>query len=156
MSPAARRRTQCQPTSSRKKKDSEERCRLGLNPSSSSSTTASADAVPCPPLGRRATLSFSATTLAVALCVAVAAPSPSTAFENDRDMLDDHTPESAFIFATIRAHKVVIFSKSYCPYCRAVKKIFAEEYPEEKPYVVELDGREDMTRIQDTLQHLYG
>jgi glutaredoxin len=23
-----------------------------------------------------------------------------------------------------------VFSKSYCPYCRAVKKIFAEEYPE--------------------------
>jgi|AntAceMinimDraft_12_1070368.scaffolds.fasta_scaffold39926_1 glutaredoxin 3 len=79
-------------------------------------------------LGRRTTLSAA---FALALFLA-AAPSPpgAAAFENDRDMLEDHTPETAFIFATIRAHTVVIFSKSYCPYCRAVKKIFAEEYPE--------------------------
>ena len=109
---------------------------------------------------RRAALSLSTSAaVAVALVSMLAAgvsPPPVAAFENDRDMLDEHTPESAFIFATIRAHRVVIFSKSYCPYCRAVKKIFAEEYPEETPFVVELDEREDMGRMQDAMQRLYG
>ena len=50
----------------------------------------------------------------------------------------------------------MIFSKSYCPYCRGVKKLLAESYPGVTPYVVELDGREDMGRIQDALQRLYG
>lgn len=105
--------------------------------------------------GRRATLSLSAALAAFALCVA-ASPAPALAFENDRDMLEDHTPESAFIFSTIRAHPVVIFSKTYCPYCRAVKKIFAEEYPQVTPFVVELDEREDGGRVQDAMQRLYG
>ena len=38
----------------------------------------------------------------------VALPLPAArAFENDRDMLEDHTPETAFIFSTIRKAPVV-------------------------------------------------
>ena len=53
-------------------------------------------------------------------------------------------------------HAVVIFSKSYCPYCRGVKKLFADNYPEVTPYVIEMDGREDMGRLQDSMMKLYG
>jgi protein-disulfide isomerase len=37
----------------------------------------------------------------------------------------------------IADNKVVIFSKSYCPYCKRVKGLFASEFSEEKPVVFE-------------------
>ncbi|MBA0553746.1 hypothetical protein Gohar_006649, partial [Gossypium harknessii] len=47
--------------------------------------------------------------------------------------------EAAFVKKTISAHKIVIFSKSYCPYCRKAKSVFKEL--KEVPFVVELDER---------------
>nr|KJB71000.1 hypothetical protein B456_011G099900 [Gossypium raimondii] len=46
---------------------------------------------------------------------------------------------SAFVQNAIFSNKIVMFSKSYCPYCMRAKRIFAEL--NEKPYVVELDLR---------------
>jgi len=37
----------------------------------------------------------------------------------------------------ISDNKVVIFSKSWCPYCKRVKSLFANAYPTEKPVVLE-------------------
>ncbi|XP_031375280.1 glutaredoxin-C4 [Punica granatum] len=51
-----------------------------------------------------------------------------------------------FVKKTISSHKIVIFSKSYCPYCRRAKAVFKEL--NQKPFVVELDQREDGSIIQ--------
>ncbi|EOX90939.1 hypothetical protein QUC31_002855 [Theobroma cacao] len=61
---------------------------------------------------------------------------------------------SAFVQNTIFSHKIVIFSKSYCPYCFRAKRIFSEL--SEKPYVVELDLRDDGGKIQYVLLDLVG
>ncbi|KAL5199831.1 hypothetical protein ABZP36_021034 [Zizania latifolia] len=49
--------------------------------------------------------------------------------------------KSAFVKSTVKAHDVVIFSKSYCPYCKRAKAVFKELELKKEPYVVELDQR---------------
>ncbi|KAK8556839.1 hypothetical protein V6N13_064838 [Hibiscus sabdariffa] len=61
---------------------------------------------------------------------------------------------SAFVQNAIFSNKIVIFSKSYCPYCLRAKRIFSEL--NEKPYVVELDLRDDGAKIQYVLLDLVG
>ncbi|CAM6103197.1 unnamed protein product [Calypogeia fissa] len=63
----------------------------------------------------------------------------------------DSTPLS-FAKKTIASNSIVIFSKSYCPYCKRAKYVFKEL--EETPFVVELDQREDGAQIQDALYEL--
>ncbi|CAL5041581.1 unnamed protein product [Urochloa decumbens] len=73
------------------------------------------------------------------------------------------TPKS-FVKSTVSAHDVVIFSKSYCPYCRRAKAVFKELQLKKEPYVVELDQRafcsgyyaEDGSEIQDALLDIVG
>ncbi|XP_071699708.1 glutaredoxin-C4 [Rutidosis leptorrhynchoides] len=59
-----------------------------------------------------------------------------------------------FVKKTISSHSIVIFSKSYCPYCKRAKGVFKEL--NKKPYVVELDEREDGWKIQDALSEIVG
>ncbi|MBA0570100.1 hypothetical protein Golob_003786 [Gossypium lobatum] len=61
---------------------------------------------------------------------------------------------SAFVQNAIFSNKIVMFSKSYCPYCMRAKRIFAEL--NEKPYVVELDLRDDGAEIQYVILDLVG
>ncbi|KAE8674014.1 S-adenosyl-L-methionine-dependent methyltransferases superfamily protein [Hibiscus syriacus] len=61
---------------------------------------------------------------------------------------------SAFVQNAIFSYKIVMFSKSYCPYCLRAKRIFSEL--NEKPYVVELDLRDDGAKIQHVLLDLVG
>mmetsp|Transcript_7014 Transcript_7014/g.9731 ORF Transcript_7014/g.9731 Transcript_7014/m.9731 type:complete len:129 (-) Transcript_7014:107-493(-) len=49
----------------------------------------------------------------------------------------------------VKAHPVVVFSKSYCPYCRRAKKALVGIGVH--PVVVELDLREDGAEVQKTL-----
>ncbi|XP_067893819.1 glutaredoxin 2 isoform X2 [Heterodontus francisci] len=49
---------------------------------------------------------------------------------------------------------VVIFSKTYCPYCMKTKSIFEEIGANFK--VIELDQRKDGNYIQNTLEELTG
>ncbi|KAK3134270.1 hypothetical protein QOZ80_6AG0547070 [Eleusine coracana subsp. coracana] len=65
------------------------------------------------------------------------------------------SPKS-FVKSTVRAHDVVIFSKSYCPYCRRAKAVFKELELKKEPYIVELDQREDGGEIQDVLLDIVG
>ncbi|KAF8661421.1 hypothetical protein AX16_001339 [Volvariella volvacea WC 439] len=51
----------------------------------------------------------------------------------------------------IANNTVAIFSKSYCPYCKATKKLFAEEFPDLTPNIIELDLRADGDAIQQYL-----
>ncbi|OAY46448.1 glutaredoxin-C4 [Manihot esculenta] len=62
--------------------------------------------------------------------------------------------QAAFVKKTITSHKIVIFSKSYCPYCRRAKAVFEEL--NEVPHVVELDQRDDGPTIQDALSKMFG
>ncbi|XP_058224858.1 glutaredoxin-C4 [Rhododendron vialii] len=61
---------------------------------------------------------------------------------------------AAFVKKTISSHSIVIFSKSYCPYCRKAKAVFKEL--NQAPYVVELDERDDGWNIQDALSEIVG
>ncbi|XP_015898903.1 glutaredoxin-C4 [Ziziphus jujuba] len=63
-------------------------------------------------------------------------------------------PEAAFIKKTISSHKIVIFSKSYCPYCRRAKAVFKEL--KQVPHVIELDERDDGSDIQDAMAEIIG
>ncbi|KAL9464572.1 hypothetical protein AB3S75_002224 [Citrus x aurantiifolia] len=65
----------------------------------------------------------------------------------------DHSV-SAFVQNSIFSNKIVIFSKSYCPYCLRAKHIFADL--NEQPFVVELDLRDDGAQIQYILLDLVG
>jgi len=55
---------------------------------------------------------------------------------------------------TIENNKVVIFSKSYCPYCTKVKALFKSlSVP---VTVLELDERDDGAGIQDAILKQFG
>ncbi|KAG6540929.1 hypothetical protein Mapa_017723 [Marchantia paleacea] len=64
------------------------------------------------------------------------------------------SPSLTFVKKTIAAHPIVIFSKSYCPYCKRAKSVFKQL--DVTPYVVELDLREDGGSIQAALSELVG
>eukprot|EP00262_Sarcandra_glabra_P016759 TRINITY_DN5563_c0_g1_i1.p1 TRINITY_DN5563_c0_g1~~TRINITY_DN5563_c0_g1_i1.p1 ORF type:complete len:130 (-),score=22.18 TRINITY_DN5563_c0_g1_i1:281-670(-) len=64
------------------------------------------------------------------------------------------SPEEAFVKKTVSSHNIVIFSKSYCPYCRRAKSVFKEL--KKAPHVIELDQREDGGAIQDALSVIVG
>ncbi|KAB5514708.1 hypothetical protein DKX38_028614 [Salix brachista] len=79
------------------------------------------------------------------------------------------SPEATFVKKTISSHKIVIFSKSYCPYCKKAKGVFKEL--NQTPHVVELDQRimtrelkkmvgpvfaEDGQNIQDAMSEIAG
>ncbi|GMN55230.1 hypothetical protein TIFTF001_024350 [Ficus carica] len=61
---------------------------------------------------------------------------------------------SAFVKKTVSSHNIVIFSKSYCPYCRRAKAVFKEL--KQVPHVIELDQRDDGRDIQDALGEIVG
>ncbi|CAH2984132.1 unnamed protein product [Chilo suppressalis] len=59
-----------------------------------------------------------------------------------------------FIKAAITQDKVVIFSKSYCPYCKLAKDVFNKV---KQPFkVFELDQQDDGDTIQDNLAQITG
>ncbi|GAB4838311.1 Glutaredoxin-C4 [Ancistrocladus abbreviatus] len=60
--------------------------------------------------------------------------------------------EANFIKKTISSHKIVIFSKSYCPFCRRAKEVFEELNV--VPHVVELNEGDDGSSIQDALMEI--
>ena len=68
--------------------------------------------------------------------------------------------EKQFVEMKIHGKKVVVFSKTYCPYCTKAKKAIrphigkdlkADEYE-----VIEIEGRPDCSSIQDYLRKITG
>lgn len=59
-----------------------------------------------------------------------------------------------FIKEAISKDKVVVFSKSYCPYCKLAKDVF--EKVKQPIKVIELNERDDGNTIQDNLAQLTG
>ncbi|THH09824.1 hypothetical protein EW146_g8569 [Bondarzewia mesenterica] len=61
-----------------------------------------------------------------------------------------------FVNDTIAKNVVTIFSKSYCPYCKRAKGLFASEYKDAQVKILELDEMEDGSAIQSALEELTG
>ncbi|KAF8551087.1 glutaredoxin [Imleria badia] len=61
-----------------------------------------------------------------------------------------------FVDDKIANNGIVVFSKSWCPYCAETKRYFTTKYPEETVEVVELDSRNDGDDIQDYLKNKTG
>ncbi|XP_072988989.1 monothiol glutaredoxin-S6 [Typha latifolia] len=61
---------------------------------------------------------------------------------------------SAFVQNVVYSNRIAIFSKTYCPYSMRAKRVF--DQLSEKPYVVELDLRDDGREIQSVLLDLVG
>lgn len=59
-----------------------------------------------------------------------------------------------FIDDTISKDKVVIFSKSYCPFCVKAKKIFDDMNC--KYLAIEIEDRSDCSTLQDVLLEMTG
>ena len=55
-----------------------------------------------------------------------------------------------FLTQVINSNKVVVFSKTYCPYCVQTKQLFQEMKVEAK--IFELDTMETGNEIQDALE----
>jgi len=54
----------------------------------------------------------------------------------------------------IEENSVVVFSKSYCPYCRASKTLLNELHA--KYFLMELDEVDDGAALQDALEEITG
>lgn len=63
--------------------------------------------------------------------------------------------QAEFVKGEVAAHDVVIFSKTYCPYCKKVKAIFSDEL-KVAASVVELDEKGNGAAIQAALLELTG
>lgn len=56
----------------------------------------------------------------------------------------------------IAGNKVMVFSKTYCPYCHKAKRALQSVLPQDKIVVMELDTRNDTDAIQTYLAELTG
>ncbi|KAI3438846.1 hypothetical protein D9Q98_001263 [Chlorella vulgaris] len=62
----------------------------------------------------------------------------------------------ALVDQTIRGNKVVVFSKTYCPYCTKAKRALQKYIDQSKMTVIELENRSDGDSVQDYLKELTG
>ncbi|KAJ3839485.1 glutaredoxin [Lentinula raphanica] len=53
--------------------------------------------------------------------------------------------------SSIDENTVTIFSKSWCPHCRASKALFEREFPDVPTVILELDEMSEGAEIQDYL-----
>eukprot|EP00198_Chlamydomonas_reinhardtii_P013662 XP_001702999.1 glutaredoxin, CPYC type [Chlamydomonas reinhardtii] len=57
---------------------------------------------------------------------------------------------------TVAKNKVVVYSKTHCPYCMKAKSSINQFLQPSQYTVIELDGRADMDEMQDALRELTG
>ncbi|XP_001353483.3 glutaredoxin-C4 [Drosophila pseudoobscura] len=68
--------------------------------------------------------------------------------------IDMSSKSAKFVENTIASHKVVIFSKTFCPYCKMAKEPFQKLNVQAT--VIELDGNPDGDEIQTVLGTITG
>lgn len=68
--------------------------------------------------------------------------------------INQNNEEEKFVKSEIDQNCVVVFSKSFCPYCKATKNTFQNMGIDFK--VIELDSRSDGNAIQDVLHKITG
>jgi len=78
----------------------------------------------------------------------------------EREKEEDSGPSAAekataFVNKEVAANDVVIFSKSFCPFCKATKELFADELKIDAS-VFEINTMDDGVAIQDALLELTG
>uniref|UniRef100_A0A914YJF6 Glutaredoxin domain-containing protein n=1 Tax=Panagrolaimus superbus TaxID=310955 RepID=A0A914YJF6_9BILA len=56
----------------------------------------------------------------------------------------------------IHNHRLMVFSKTYCPYSKRAKKLLHETLKAKEMEVLEINEREDMSKIQDHLLSISG
>ena len=61
----------------------------------------------------------------------------------------------AFVDELLQKHKVVVISKSYCPFCDKAKKVLAK-YTIDDLVIEEIEDRDDMNEIQDYCKKITG
>ncbi|CAF0889268.1 unnamed protein product [Brachionus calyciflorus] len=62
---------------------------------------------------------------------------------------------SSFAEEQIKSHKVVVFSKTYCPYCVKAKNVL-KKYDIKDIVIIELDNRDDADQMQDYFARVTG
>ncbi|PSN58141.1 hypothetical protein C0J52_01004 [Blattella germanica] len=68
--------------------------------------------------------------------------------------VDMSGPAAQFVKELINSDSIVIFSKSYCPYCKMAKEVF--DNLKQKYTTIELDNRDDADAIQSVLGEMTG
>jgi glutaredoxin 3 len=68
--------------------------------------------------------------------------------------IDMSSPKAEMVKDLIKSDTVVIFSKSYCPYCNLAKEVF--DSIKQKFTAIELDKRDDCEEIQAILGEITG
>ncbi|CCD25761.1 dithiol glutaredoxin GRX2 NDAI_0F04430 [Naumovozyma dairenensis CBS 421] len=76
--------------------------------------------------------------------------------QNTNKMVSQQTVE--YVQKLIKENKVIIFAKSYCPYCKAAKHTIFEEInvPKSKALVLDLDLMDNGQEIQQALLAING
>lgn len=62
---------------------------------------------------------------------------------------------SKVVDQALKSHKVVVFSKTYCPFCVKAKNVL-KKYNIKDIVIIELDNRDDADEIQDYCARLTG
>ncbi|KAK8869520.1 glutaredoxin [Kwoniella newhampshirensis] len=74
----------------------------------------------------------------------------------DRGEEDEEIFENGWAEFANKRYKIVVFSKTHCPYSKKAKKILGEYRLSPAPFIIELDQRSDMEQLQTLLQRLTG
>ncbi|KAI9249394.1 hypothetical protein BDA99DRAFT_548726 [Phascolomyces articulosus] len=64
-------------------------------------------------------------------------------------------PQTTWIQHTLRKYPVVLYSKTYCPFCRRAKQVL-DQYCKNNYYIVEVDQRKDQLAMKQSLIDLSG
>lgn len=73
---------------------------------------------------------------------------------NSSQEVDMTSKEAKFVEGMIKDRCVVVFSKSYCPFCKMAKDVLDDLQAQYE--VVELNGREDENKLQNILEYMTG
>lgn len=65
-------------------------------------------------------------------------------------------PQKTWVERALRKNSVVLYSKTYCPYCRAAKQLISKYCKLEDVEIIEVDLRKDGRQIQQALYDLTG
>eukprot|EP00593_Proboscia_inermis_P013916 CAMPEP_0171305350 /NCGR_PEP_ID=MMETSP0816-20121228/15177_1 /TAXON_ID=420281 /ORGANISM="Proboscia inermis, Strain CCAP1064/1" /LENGTH=100 /DNA_ID=CAMNT_0011786111 /DNA_START=45 /DNA_END=347 /DNA_ORIENTATION=- len=64
------------------------------------------------------------------------------------------TDIETYVNNTIGSNEVVIFSKSYCPYCNQTKDLFTSKYPNVQTKIIEMNGKTEISDGSSMQQYL--
>mmetsp|Transcript_19100 Transcript_19100/g.32900 ORF Transcript_19100/g.32900 Transcript_19100/m.32900 type:complete len:124 (-) Transcript_19100:31-402(-) len=72
------------------------------------------------------------------------------------DLEKKYGSNKELIKGVIDTSEVIIFSKSYCPYCKNAKQLLTKNFPKATISVIELDNEDKGDELQSVLQNISG